>query len=87
MTKKEPRSPARRASRSATPSRPRPASAAGPAAAPARGGNGTGPAHRADAVAVRAYELYLARGGAHGHDVQDWLQAERELSERPSRVR
>ena len=30
--------------------------------------------------ARRAYELYLARGGAHGHDVEDWLQAERELN-------
>ena len=34
----------------------------------------------------RAYELCLARGGAHGHDLDDWLQAERELREqRPSR--
>jgi hypothetical protein len=30
-------------------------------------------------VARRAYELYLARGCEHGHDVDDWLQAEREL--------
>ncbi len=29
----------------------------------------------------RAYELYLARGGAHGHDIEDWLEAERELKE------
>jgi hypothetical protein len=28
----------------------------------------------------RAYELYLARGGADGHDFDDWLRAERELS-------
>lgn len=27
----------------------------------------------------RAYELYLARGGADGHAEEDWLQAEREL--------
>jgi hypothetical protein len=33
-------------------------------------------------IAVRAYELFEQRGGAHGHDVEDWLQAEREL--RPS---
>lgn len=25
----------------------------------------------------RAYELYLSRGGANGHDVSDWLEAER----------
>lgn len=27
----------------------------------------------------RAYELYLDRGCDHGHDCEDWLQAEREL--------
>ncbi len=27
----------------------------------------------------RAYELFLARGGAHGDPMADWLQAEREL--------
>ena len=37
-------------------------------------------AQAADAdVARRAYDLYLARGREHGHDVEDWLQAEREL--------
>jgi hypothetical protein len=30
-------------------------------------------------IARRAFELYLARGAVHGRDVQDWLQAEREL--------
>jgi len=30
-------------------------------------------------VARRAYELYESRGGEHGHDLDDWLQAEREL--------
>ena len=30
-------------------------------------------------IARRAYDLYQARGGEHGHDVADWLQAEREL--------
>ena len=30
-------------------------------------------------VARRAYDLYLARGREPGHDVEDWLQAEREL--------
>jgi len=32
-----------------------------------------------DAIARRAYELYLARGAAPGHDRDDWIQAEREL--------
>jgi hypothetical protein len=31
-------------------------------------------------IARRAYELFLARGGVHGHHEEDWLQAERELS-------
>ena len=30
-------------------------------------------------IACRAYELYVARGREDGHDVEDWLQAEREL--------
>jgi Protein of unknown function (DUF2934) len=33
-----------------------------------------------DRVAQRAYELYLARGGADGRDFDDWLIAERELT-------
>jgi hypothetical protein len=32
-----------------------------------------------EAIARRAHELFLARGGQHGHDLDDWLQAEREL--------
>jgi len=32
-----------------------------------------------DEIARRAYELYEQRGGEHGHDCDDWLQAEREL--------
>jgi len=32
-----------------------------------------------DRVAMRAYELYLARGGADGGDFDDWLAAEREI--------
>jgi hypothetical protein len=30
-------------------------------------------------VARRAYDLYLARGCEHGHDMDDWLRAERDL--------
>jgi len=37
-------------------------------------------AHTVEATAKRAYELYLARGGEHGHDAEDWLRAESELS-------
>lgn len=35
------------------------------------------PSH--DAIALRAYEFFLQRGCTHGWDVEDWLQAEREL--------
>jgi hypothetical protein len=31
-------------------------------------------------IRVRAYELYVARGGVHGDDWSDWFVAERELS-------
>lgn len=50
--------------------------AAGESTAP--GPNGSAPVTDAD-VARRAYDLYLARGGEPGHDVEDWLQAERDL--------
>jgi hypothetical protein len=30
-------------------------------------------------IASRAYELYIARGGTHGRDMDDWLAAEAEL--------
>jgi len=33
-------------------------------------------------IEVRAYEIYIERGGAQGQDVDDWLQAERELLEK-----
>lgn len=32
-----------------------------------------------DSVARRAYEIYVARGGHHGADMDDWLEAERQL--------
>lgn len=31
-------------------------------------------------VAARAFELYQRRGRTHGHDLQDWFQAEEELN-------
>ena len=39
-----------------------------------------------DDIARRAFELYCARGCEDGHDVQDWLQAERELREATATV-
>ena len=34
-----------------------------------------------EVIAQRAYALYLSRGAEDGHDVEDWLQAEREIQE------
>jgi hypothetical protein len=39
-----------------------------PASAPSR-----------DAIAKRAYELYLQRGSVSGYELEDWLAAEAEL--------
>ena len=38
-----------------------------------------------EAVLRLAYELYLRRGGEHGHDVEDWLMAEGILLEEKKR--
>lgn len=35
-------------------------------------------------IAMRAYELYLARGGGEGDALDDWLTAEREFYSRSS---
>jgi hypothetical protein len=32
-------------------------------------------------IAARAFELYERRGGTDGADLDDWLEAERQLSE------
>ena len=35
---------------------------------------------REQEIRNRAYEIYLRRGGQTGYEVDDWLQAERELT-------
>ncbi len=30
-------------------------------------------------IADRAYKLYVQRGQEHGHDIEDWLEAERQI--------
>jgi Protein of unknown function (DUF2934) len=35
---------------------------------------------REQAIRNRAYEIYLQRGGQSGYELEDWLQAERELT-------
>ena len=32
-------------------------------------------------IALRAYHIFLERGGAPGNETEDWLRAERELLE------
>jgi len=32
-------------------------------------------------IGRRAYEIFCERGGEHGHDLDDWFRAERELRE------
>ena len=38
-------------------------------------------------VAQVAYELFLQRGGEHGHDLEDWLRAEAIVRRRNGRAR
>ena len=39
----------------------------------------TAPGPTAEEIAQRAYEIFVARGGEPGHELDDWLQAESEL--------
>ena len=50
-----------------------------PEGAPQAAGDTTASNIDRERLAARAYELYLARGGADGQDMEDWLAAEREL--------
>jgi len=34
-----------------------------------------------DMIAKRAYEIYQTRGGQHGADFDDWLEAERQIKQ------
>ena len=34
----------------------------------------------ADEIAQAAYQRYLSRGGGHGRDFEDWIEAERALT-------
>ena len=42
------------------------------------GENGPSPAE----IRQRAFEIHIERGGIHGCDLDDWVQAERELKEK-----
>jgi len=41
------------------------------------------PSH--EQIAARAHQIFRERGGTHGHDRDDWLQAEYELMQLPVR--
>ncbi len=48
-----------------------------------RDGNGSTTVHRPtyEQIAEAAYHRYIARGGQHGRDFDDWLDAERSLKQ------
>jgi hypothetical protein len=80
------------AKKTATPStttpRPRRTTKAAPGNGAAAPGNGGVTPHQptAEEIAEAAYQRYLSRGGQHGSDFDDWIEAERELvSRRTSR--
>jgi hypothetical protein len=37
-------------------------------------------------IEARAYEIYMERGGETGHELDDWLAAEKELHQRHEEV-
>jgi Protein of unknown function (DUF2934) len=43
-----------------------------------RGNNGPSPTE----IRQRAFEIHIERGGIHGCDLDDWMQAERELQQK-----
>jgi hypothetical protein len=57
-----------------------------PARTSKRGNGAAEPFNNPDEVARRAYEIYQNRGGDHGADLDDWLEAERQLKRGPSDV-
>ena len=50
--------------------------------APVKSENETEPTpEQLEQIRARAYELFEQRGGESGHDVEDWLQAEAEVTQ------
>ena len=43
----------------------------------------TYPPELEEKIRARAYELYEQRGGITGHDLDDWVQAEKEVMGQP----
>ena len=53
-----------------------------PEAAEEKGQNGPTPAE----IRQRVFEIHIERGGIHGCDLDDWLQAELEIQERYNKI-
>ena len=51
-----------------------------PSEAPVEKSEGLVQATREEKIRIRAYEIYLQRGGQPGQELEDWLQAESELT-------
>lgn len=66
-----------------TVTRRRTARTAAPVSTAANGATRLDPSH--DEIAEAAYQRYLSRGGSHGSDFDDWVEAERQLREGQAR--
>ena len=42
--------------------------------------------HLREQIRLRAYQLYVQRGSEHGRDLDDWLQAELEVTQQKAKV-
>jgi hypothetical protein len=60
-----------------TPTRSQTNDAAPATPAPPKARRSRGPSQ--EDIRMRAYQRYLQRGGSHGTEFEDWLEAEREL--------
>lgn len=64
----------------------RASSANGSASASAKKSRSKKTVPTAEAIQLRAYEIYLERNGAPGNPLEDWVRAERELLSKPKRA-
>ena len=46
---------------------------------------GDKPTH--EEIGLRAHQIYIERGGTHGRDMDDWLEAERQLLDERAKTR
>ena len=56
--------------------------------APVKSEDQTGPTpEQLEQIRARAYELFEQRGGEPGHDMEDWLQAEAEVTQQRAKTK